>query len=182
MDRYEAADWLFDIIIKNKFHSTSVSGHLRDKKGIKDIDFAVEVSDVLKRSGLVKEWGKTPNWNKLCATTEGIEAFEKYGSLSKYVAAQKESSYSENDIEKFNLVASSGSTINFANNIQSSDFLQKGDSNAPTKTEINTTKNSGTSKPSIISGISKVTIGVLIAVISAIALYAIFRMTGVKLY
>lgn len=182
MDRYEAADWLFEIIIKRKFLSTGVSEFLKQEQGITDKDFHVEVSDVLKRSGLVKEWGKYPNWNKLCATTAGIEAIEKYGSLSKYLAANKADEISESEKENFIVIANNSSTVNFASNVQSSsDFQQSRDTIIPENTDTKIKKKSLISELFSIKSIADIIKGVFIGLVIAIIIYIIFRQTGIRL-
>jgi len=99
--RYEAADWLFDIIIERGYKPTNIPGFLRDKKGIKDDRFAREVSDVLLRSTLVEKWGNDPHWYALCANINGMEAKEKYNSLSEYIQRNRMHEYSETERLEF---------------------------------------------------------------------------------
>lgn len=101
MTRYEAADWLFDIIIERGYKPTDIPGTLKSKKGINDDRFAKDVSTVLLRSGLVETWGNDPKWYLLCAKLEGTEAKEKYDSLSEYVNRNRAHEYTDRERLEF---------------------------------------------------------------------------------
>lgn len=186
MTRYEAADWLFNIIIERGYRPTDICGFLKQKKGINDPQFHKEVSDVLLRSTLVEEWGKDPKWFRLCATIEGIEAKESYNSLSEYVSRNKAHEYTEK--ERFEFIQNIDNSINITNSgkFKAQDLSSNLDQSRPTITPTAATPKSN--KKTFISEFFSVTSitdiikGVFIGLFLVVILYFIFLETGVRLY
>ncbi|MEQ9117469.1 hypothetical protein [Fulvivirga sp.] len=186
MTRYEAADWLFDIIIERGYRPTDICGFLKQKKGISDSQFQKEVSDVLLRSTLVEEWGNDPKWFQLCANIEGIEAKESYDSLSEYVYRNKANEYTEKERLEFIQNVDNSITITNSGDFKAHDLSSNLDQSRPTITPTAATPQSN--KKTFISELFSVTSitdiikGVFIGLLLVIILYFIFLETGIRLF